>query len=292
MGISWKSVFLAAVVFASLAFVLLSLWSSRGRGYGPGGGSLEASGSAAVFASRLAEGVERVWRGYFDLVSVRAENDRLRSALGRQNRLITELDETRVENARLRRLLDYKRRAGSRSLAARVLAWEPGPYYQSIIVGAGSEDGVFLEAAVVTVDGIVGRVTEVSPGFSKVLLITDLSSGVDAFISRSRVNGLLTGAGPGRLSLDYVSKADDVRLGDAMVSSGLDGIFPPGLALGTVTFVDKMSMGFFMQAEISPSVNLATLEEVMILLDPPAPLDWRELAPDIRGVYEKKARRN
>ncbi|MDR1312429.1 MAG: rod shape-determining protein MreC [Deltaproteobacteria bacterium] len=292
MGKSWKSLFLAAVLLVTMAFVLLSLWSPRGRGYGPGGGSLEASGYAATAVSRLAGAVESVWRAYFSLVSVSAENERLRSALARQNRLITELDEAKVENSRLRRLLDYKGRTASRGIAARVLAWEPGPFYQSIVVGAGTDDGVYLEAACVTEAGVVGRVTEVSPGFSKVLLVTDLSSGVDAFISRNRVNGLLTGAGPGKLSLEYVRKAEDVRLGDAAVSSGLDGIFPAGLSLGTVTFVDKMSMGFFMHAEISPSVDLATLEEVLILLDPPSPLDWRELAPDVRALYEKKARRN
>ncbi|MDR2613652.1 MAG: rod shape-determining protein MreC [Deltaproteobacteria bacterium] len=293
MGNPWKTVFPAAILLLIAAsFVLLSLWSPRGRGYGPGAGSLEASGLVAAAVSRLAGAVEGFWRGYFGLVAVRAENGRLRAALARQGRLITDLGELRAENARLRRLLDYRERAGSRFRAARIIAWEPGPFYQSVVLGAGSDDGVYLEAAVVTVEGIVGRVTEVSPGFSKVLLLTDLSSGVDAFISRNRVNGLLTGAGPGRLHLDYVRKAEDVRLGDTAVSSGLDGIFPAGLALGTVTFVDKMSMGFFMRVEVSPSVDLATLEEVLVLMDPPAPLDWRELAPDIRAVYEKKARRN
>ncbi|MDR1038322.1 MAG: rod shape-determining protein MreC [Deltaproteobacteria bacterium] len=292
MGKSWKSVFLAVVVLASLAFVLLSLWNPRGRGYGPGGGSLEASGRAASLVARLAGIVEHVWRGYFSLVSVSAENDRLRDTLAKQNRLIVELGEARVENLRLRRLLDYKGRTASRAVTTRVLAWEPGPFYQSIVAEAGTDDGVYLEAAVITDQGIVGRVTEVSPGYCKILLVTDPASGVDAFISRNRVNGLVTGSGPGRLALEYVPKADDVRLGDTAVSSGLDGIFPAGVALGTVTFVDKVSMGFFMQAEISPSVDLATLEEVMILLDPPSPLDWRELAPDVRSLYEKKARRS
>jgi rod shape-determining protein MreC len=292
MGKSWKSVFPAAVLLVSLAFVLLSLWSPRGRGYGPGAGSLESTGQAASAVSGLADAVENVWKGYFNLVGVREENDRLRSALARQTGLITDLEESRLENARLRRLLDYRDRAGRRSVAARILAWEPGPYYQSVLVGAGTDDGVYLEAAAFTEDGVVGRVTEVSSGFAKVLLVTDLSSGVDAFIARNRVNGLMSGAGPGRLSMEYVRKAEDVRLGDAAVSSGLDGIFPPGIPLGTVTFVDKMSMGFFMRAEVSPSVDLATLEEVLILLDPPAPLDWRELAPDVRALYEKKARRS
>ncbi|MDR3154200.1 MAG: rod shape-determining protein MreC [Deltaproteobacteria bacterium] len=292
MGKTSKTFFPAAVALVSLAFVLLSLWSPRGRGYGPGGASLEASGLAASLVSRLAGAVEGVWRGYFSLVSAKAENERLRTALARHTRFITELEEVRVENARLRLLLDYKERLPSRTVAARVLAWEPGPFYQSVVIGAGSEQGVFPEAAAVTQAGIVGRVTEVSPGYSKLLLVTDLSSGVDAFISRNRVSGLMTGAGPGKLSLEYVRKNEDVRLGDAAVSSGLDGIFPAGLALGTVTFIDKMSMGFFMRAEVSPSVDLASLEEVLILLDPPVPLDWLRLSPDIRELYEKKGRRN
>jgi rod shape-determining protein MreC len=257
----------------------------------PGGGSLEASGRVASAFSRLAGAVEGVWKDYFALVAVNDENARLRETLARQNGHLTELSEVRVENARLRALLDYRDRTGRRGRVARVVAWEPGPFFQAVVVAAGSDDGVRVDAAAVTAEGVAGRVTEVSPGFSKVLLVTDLSSGIDCFISRNRVNGLLTGAGPGKLSLGYVRKAEDVRLGDIAVTSGLDGIFPAGLSVGTVTFVDKMTMGFFMRAEISPSVDLASLEEVMILLDPPAPLDWRDLAPDIRSIFEKKARR-
>jgi rod shape-determining protein MreC len=107
-------------------------------------------------------------------------------------------------------------------------------------------------------------------------------------VARNRVSGLVVGGGPGKLSLDYVLKAEDVRLGDTIVSSGLDGVFPAGVPLGLVTLVDKMSMGFFMRAEISPQVELGSLEEVLVVNQAPVPLDWLSLGTDVKALYQKK----
>jgi rod shape-determining protein MreC len=287
----WKTIFPAILFLVSASLILISFWSPRGRGGAAGAASLETAGPAAWVSSGLSSFIEEIWRDYFDLVGVRAENRKLSGVISRQNRLISELSEERLENGRLRRLLNYKTRTGQRYVTAKILAWDPGPFHQAIVIGAGEEDGIYLDSAVITLDGIVGRVAELAPHYAKVLLVTDLSSGVDAFVSRNRVSALMTGGGPGKLTLEYVRKAEDVRLGDLVISSGLDGIFPPGLPLGTVTFVDKMSMGFFMRAEANPRVDMTTLEEVLVVLDPPVPLDWLELAPDVRAIYEKKNQR-
>jgi rod shape-determining protein MreC len=135
----------------------------------------------------------------------------------------------------------------------------------------------------------VGRVAELTPGFAKVLLLTDSSSGIDAFIQRNRVHGLLAGHGHGQMTLEYVRKADDVRPGDLVVTSGLDGIFPPGLAVGSVTLVDKKSLGLFLEAQISPSVALDSLEEVLVKLDRQVPLDWMSLGTDLRERFQEQA---
>jgi rod shape-determining protein MreC len=268
---------------------LIDVWSPKGRAAAPDTVSLETIGPIAQVTSGISSLVEELWRDYFDLVGVNKENQKLNLIISRQAKLIGELSEERQENQRLRRLVGLKAKTGQNFLTARILAWDPGPFSQSVIIGAGEEDGLYLDAAVITLEGIVGRVAELAPHFAKVLLVTDLSSGVDAFIARNRVSTLMMGGGAnGKLTLDYVRKAEDVRLGDLVISSGLDGIFPPGVPLGTVTFVDKMSMGFFMRAEANPQVDLGTLEEVLVILDPPVPLDWLELAPDIRALYEKK----
>jgi rod shape-determining protein MreC len=249
---------------------------------------MEASGPIASGLSHLASLAERIWQGYFALAGLREENESLRKTLDLQSRQIAALAEYRAENDRLSRLLDYRKENPGRYVTARVLAWDPGPWFRSIVIGAGSDDGLYLEAAVMSQRGVVGRVTELSPGYAKVLLLTDLSSGVDAFIQRNRVNGLLAGQGGGRMTLEYVRKAEDVRVGDTVVTSGLDGIFPAGFPVGSVTLVDKMSLGIFLRAEVSPVIEIGSLEEVLVALDRPVPLDWMALSGNIRDTFLKK----
>ncbi|MDR1166417.1 MAG: rod shape-determining protein MreC [Deltaproteobacteria bacterium] len=287
----WKTTLPAILLLGCLAVISLGVWNSGRRETAPSALALEAKGPLAAATAGFARAVETFWRRYFNLVGARVENERLRAIVNRQSKLINDYREDRLENQRLKTLLAFQNQSPFQFLTAKVLAWDPGPFFQSFIIGAGSSDGVPLEAPVVTDQGIVGRVAELSPNYAKVLLVTDLSSGVDAFVERNRVNALIVGAGPGKLSLDYARKAEDVRVGDLLVSSGLDGIFPGGLSLGTVTFVDKMSMGFFMRAEVSPSVDIAVLEEVSVILNPPSPVDWTAFAPNVKGIYEKKGNR-
>jgi rod shape-determining protein MreC len=238
----------------------------------------------------LAGFVEDVWFSYFQLVEVKEENDSLKSLVERQNRQIIGLTEDRTANERLRRLLSFKITAEGRYIGAKIVAWDPGPWYQSMVIDVGSDDGVFLNCPVVTEAGVVGRVAEITTNFSKVLLITDPGSGIDAFIQRNRVHGLLSGHGSaGLMSLDYVRKADDVRPGDMVVTSGLDGIFPSGLSIGSVTVVDKKSLGIFLEAQVNPSVDLNGLEEVLVKLDPQLPIDWMALGGDLKKRFEEQA---
>ncbi|MDR2351581.1 MAG: rod shape-determining protein MreC [Deltaproteobacteria bacterium] len=284
---SFKTLLPFVLILICLAIISLAVWNPNRRSK-VDVVSLEVAGPLAYITSFFGGGVERIWREYFNLVGLQEENVRLKMSLARQTRWVVQMNEERLENERLRILLGYQRQSRYKFQIAKVLAWDPGPFFQSLVINIGSIDGVLPEAAILTEQGIVGRVAELAPHFAKVLLITDLASGVDAFVERNRVNALLVGAGPGRLSLDYVRKSEDVRIGDLAVSSGLDGIFPAGIPLGTVTFVDKMSMGFFMRAELTPSVELGKVEEVLVLMEPVSPLDWLSLAPDIRALYEKK----
>jgi rod shape-determining protein MreC len=238
-----------------------------------------------------ADGVESTWRGYFYLTGAQAENAHLRQAVARLKRQIVDLEEERHANARLSVLLNLKSRAPAEYLAARILAWDPGPWYQAVVVDAGSRDGVTPEAAVLCDQGLVGRVVELAPREAKVLLVTDRSSGVDAFIQRNRVNVLVTGLGAGRMELEYTRKGEDVRLGDLVVSSGLDGIFPAGQALGSVAQVDKAGLGIFLRAELRPTVEFAGLREVLVLKEKPKPFDWTALGQDVRAIFEKKGSR-
>jgi len=111
----------------------------------------------------------------------------------------------------------------------------------------------------------VGRILDVAESTSKVLLITDINSSVDALVQRARAGGVVEGRSPNLCELKYVSGSDDVRLGDLVVTSGLCGIFPKGLPIGEVSRVERDGSGLFQRVELTPSANLNKLEEVCIL---------------------------
>ena len=129
----------------------------------------------------------------------------------------------------------------------------------------GENDGVAKDMAVATSEGVVGRVIEVSRNTAKVLLITDANSAVDVIVQRSRAQGILEGKIEETCILKYVQKSEEVQVGDRVITSGLGGIFPKGLVVGTVTKVDRKRPGIFQYIEVTPAVDLSKLEEVLIL---------------------------
>ncbi|MDR1677108.1 MAG: rod shape-determining protein MreC [Deltaproteobacteria bacterium] len=284
---SWKRFAPVVLILASLLLLSLSLRNRSNTALNRG--SLEVVGPVGSVFEGLAGWVEDVWLNYFQLISVKEENDSLKKMVERQNRQIVQLTEVRSANERLRKLLNFKASADGQYLGAKIVAWDPGPWYQSMVINVGSIDGVLVNAPVATDVGLVGRVVEVTPHFSKVLLITDPGSGLDAFIQRNRVHGVISGSGVAQMSLDYVRKAEDVRPGDLVVTSGLDGVFPAGLAVGSVTLVDKKSLGLFLEAQINPSVDLNSLEEVLVKMDQQLPVDWMALGNDLKYRFEQEA---
>jgi rod shape-determining protein MreC len=249
---------------------------------------LETLGPLSRLFNAASDGVERCWQNYFYLVSVKAENDQLRQTIERLRHQIVELEEFRHTNNNLSKLLGLKEKLPDEFLAGRILAWDPGPWYQAVVIDVGAQEGVVPEAAVLNDQGLIGRVVELAPHESKVLLLTDLSSGADGFIQRNRVNVLVTGHGAGQMTLEFVRKSEDVRLGDLVVSSGLDGLFPAGHPIGVVTQVDKAGLGLFLHAELRPTVDFSGLKEILILKDKPRALDWPALGRDLKILFEKK----
>jgi rod shape-determining protein MreC len=277
------------LILICLAQLSFSVTRSSSNGSVTDSVALEAVGPVGSALNYMGSAVENVWLNYFNLVGLKAENDNLKRIVEQQNGQIVQLLEERVANNRYKELLDFKEKSNYNYIAANVIGWDPGPWTHSFVINSGSSDGVLVDAAVVTDRGVVGRVIETAHHYSKVLLLTDLSSGIDALIQRNRVNGLLIGHGHNPMSLDYIVKDDDVRPGDMVVTSGLDGVFPPGLALGSITVVDKNSLGLFLKAEISPAVTLENLQEVLVVLGRQPSLDWLSLAPDLKILFEKKS---
>jgi rod shape-determining protein MreC len=213
--------------------------------------------------------VKDVWKHYFFLVYVSKENAHLNSALKQAEEKNNRLMEVELSHARLKQLLAFKETLNKRVVAAEVIGRDPSPWFKTIIINKGSREGVERGMPVVIPEGIAGLVTDVSGTYAKILLIIDPNSAVDALIQRTRARGIIEGEPSGRLLLQYVLRKHDIHVGDVVISSGLDGVFPKGIRIGYVHEVDKPDSGIFQQLAVTPYADFEKLEEVLVVLDPP-----------------------
>lgn len=216
------------------------------------------------------DGIGSIWRGYFYLVGLEKENRALKKELHELRLQMNRYREADLANQRLRALLNFKKSIATPLLPAQLVAFDPSGWFQTILIDKGRSDGVVQDMAVVSAEGLVGRVIGVSNHHAKVLLILDGNSAVDAYIQRSRARGVLVGLGRELCLLKYVQRNEDVQVGDKVISSGMGGVFPKGLLVGTVQEVVRGSSGLFQRVEVEPAVNFSRLEEVMVVIQPPA----------------------
>jgi rod shape-determining protein MreC len=181
----------------------------------------------------------------------------------------TELEDARLENQRLAALLDLKQRTPGTVRAARVIASEVSGTLRSVVIDAGARDGVSKDAAVLAADGLVGRVLRTGDRTSVVQLVADAASGLGVLDERSRVQGVLVGTGSGRCRLKYVPNLEDVRAGDRIVASGLDGIYPKGFLVGVVAQAAP-GPDAFQAIQVDPAARLDRLETVLVFVRPEA----------------------
>ena len=215
-------------------------------------------------------GIGDVGRRYIFLTETAEENIRLRSELSDLKTKMVLFQESHLANQRLRLLLEFKEQSSLNMTAAEVVSLDPSGWFRTVIVDKGTSHGVTPGMAVVTSDGIVGRTVEVGPNHSKVLLLVDRTSSIDALIQRSRARGILKGSPSGKCLLEFVIRNADVKEGDQVITSGLASAFPKGMVLGEVTKVELAAegQGMFQTIEVSPSVDLDRLEEVLLVLTP------------------------
>lgn len=213
--------------------------------------------------------VKDVERGYIHLLNAKKENEQLRAMVDRLKRENEELREKALLAERLKEYLDFKEQSPLQLTAVRVIGIDPSSLSYTVIIDKGKGEGIEKNMAVVTPRGIAGRVLEVYPHTSKVLLIVDRSSAIDATIQRNRVRGIVEGRGGNTLILKYVKKGEDVALGDEVLSSGLNGIFPKGFPIGSVTRVEEGEDLFFKYIELKPMVDLQRVEELFVVMERP-----------------------
>lgn len=204
---------------------------------------------------------------YFALRGAQKELDLTKRELERLELENLRLREASISHERLRRILALEESLGAKGIAAEVIAGDGGSLFRSMVLNRGSQQGVSKGMIVVAPAGMVGQIFAVSPHSSRVLLIIDPHSVSDALVQRSRTKGLIQGNLDGCV-MKYVRREDDVKVGDQILSSGGDGLFPKGLAIGVVSRVNQKNYGLFQSVEVRPKVNFSELEEVLILSTP------------------------
>jgi rod shape-determining protein MreC len=213
----------------------------------------------------LGRSAKQLWLGYFYLVGVRRQNAEMQRQLAEYKQREVHFEEAQQALTRLEGLLDLKRQVALPVIGARIIAYDPTLWSRSAIINQGKAQGVKDGLPVLAPQGIVGRIVEVYPEYSKVMLIVDRKSSADAMVQRTRVRGMLKGKGGNRCSLEFVPKNADVQAGDLVLASGLVGLYPKGLVFGKVTAANKKNPGVFQEIEVTPSVDLSTLEEVLVV---------------------------
>ena len=218
------------------------------------------------------------WQGYVDLRGARRENLALKANLERMEEVGRVGEEFRRENLRLRDLLELQRSLEIPSLAAEVVSLGVSSQARTALINRGSKDGVKRDMPVISRKGVVGRVIAVGSGMAKVQLLIDPNSGVAGIFQRTRGQGMVVGVGDRGCRMDYVSDLEDVAVGDVVVTSGLDEIYPKGVTVGVVFSVaegDQLTKNIF----IRPEVDFRHLEEVLVLLTPQEAAGRAELSP-------------
>lgn len=217
----------------------------------------------------MVDGVRNFWSGYISLRQVRVENNALKYELQTlQVRLQQEHAEAqRTDN--LRQLLELRERSNLETTAADVIAAAASPEFRTVTIDKGTNDGLAADMAVISPAGVVGRVILPAGRASKVQLLIDRNAAAGALIERTRVQGVVEGFGDGSLRMEYVPGSSDVKPGDLVVTSGIDGIYPKGFVIGTIEQVSPGSGGYH-QITVRPAVDFTRLEEVLVVRTPAA----------------------
>ena len=255
-----------AVVFGH--FLLVSVQVGSGlRGSGLENLAFHGFSEMQRLLTSTSDTAVRVWSRYVDLRNVRVENEKLTRTVANLQLLLQEQQAQVQQIQGLRSLLGLRQTVDLRTVGARVIATSATPYVRTVTVDRGAEDGVHAEAAVIAPGGVVGRVVGApAPRAARVQLLVDRLAAVGARVGRTRVAGVVTaGDDATELRMEYVANHEDVRSGDRVVTSGTDGIYPAGFAIGTVTAVAPGSE-LDLSIEVFPAVEFSRLEDVLIVV--------------------------
>ena len=215
---------------------------------------------------RIESGTGNIWHNYFYLRGVRAENRQLKEQIEQMRLEQVRLSEDAAQARRLQSLLAFKEQYVSKTVAAQVIGTSGSDSSRVVYIDKGENAGIGRDMAVMTADGVVGKVLMVYPSVAQVLLINDQTSGVGVILGNTRLQGVLAGTVNGEVTLNGIMSDEQVPVGENVLTSGGDQIFPKGLPVGTVTKVGS-GKDLFLSIQIKPAADLSKLEEVLVLVE-------------------------
>ena len=217
------------------------------------------------------------WQNYFALQQIRQENEQLKQEVTKLRVSLEQERNVAQQTRTLQQLLDLRSAAGFETAAATVIGSGADPEFRTITIDKGTQDGLRADMAVMSPAGIVGRILMPTARAAKVQLIIDRDAAAGVMIERTRVAGVVTGVGSaeelgfraGLIDLNYVPGSADVKRGDRVVTSGIDGIYPKGLPVGEIQSAERVAGEW--RIRVKPSVDFAALEAVLVVLKAPEP---------------------
>jgi rod shape-determining protein MreC len=219
-------------------------------------------------AAGVTGAVRNAWNNYVDLRDLRGENAQLKRELAE---LQLQFQTERASAARthqLEQLLGFQQALEVETIPAGIIGMVANLEYRGVTIDKGSNAGVGANMAVIVPTGVVGRIVTPTRRASKVQLLIDRNAAAGALVERSRAQGVIVGAGQEFVRMDFVPATADVKVGDVIVTSGIDGIYPKGFVIGTVVQVSNDN-GIYKAIRVRPSVDFNALEEVLIVKTPP-----------------------
>jgi rod shape-determining protein MreC len=212
-------------------------------------------------------GIRRGWGGYVGLRHLKAENDALKRDLAAAQIAAQEQHALASRARGLEKLLELRDRTSLQTTAAEIIGAAAAPDFRTVTIDKGTRDGLRPDMAIIAPAGVVGRIVVPSARSAKVQLLVDRNAAAGAIVERTRAQGVVVGAGGERLEMEYVSEAYDIVVGDVVVTSGIDGIYPKGFVIGRIESVER-SGGAYKRITVKPAVDFNGLEEVLVVVTP------------------------
>jgi len=256
------------ILLLGISFLLLNL-SLQNKIQGLKNFFLYLLSPSSSLATKILTHPQDLGKNLLTQLRLNEENRQLKQKIQEYIHWETSGKEILEENKRLRQIFNFQERINHRFIVARVIGRDTQSWYHSLVIDKGSAGGIKKDSPVIALEeekeGVVGRIIEVSPNLSKVLLLTDSLSAVVGSSPRSKADGIVEGRDKNELLFKYLLPESDIQAGDLVVTSGIGGIFPPGMPIGKVIKVEEKKYMPYKEGIISPYLNFSHLREVLVL---------------------------